>query len=461
MIDDVQIDPASFRDPRGHVYHFQDKIYRSVAAAAVEDFEFMEQNKFYEILIVENKLLGMEVVHLPDCKTWAPEAAYILEHPKVPYISYPYEWPFHMLKAAALLQLQIHLQALNFGVTLLDSSAYNIQFIGSKPIFIDHLAFTRYQDGMIWLGYRQFCEQFLVPLLLMSYCHVVPNAWYRGNLDGIKINDLAKLLPWYRKLNPKVFFHICLHASLQKTTVKEAKKAVAKVNLPLNSLKNLLQSLYDWIAKLQFASESISPWQDYPEQQKNTADKEAFITSFIQHVKPKLLYDLGCNSGKYALLASHVGAEYVVGFDGDIGSIERAAVSAAENKTFLPLYMDLANPSPSQGWNQAERIGMKQRAKADALLALAIVHHLVIANNVPLEKVIRWVVQTAPNGVIEFVPKADPMLQMMLQSREDIFSDYTFTNFLKYLKRFAEIVRIAQVSESGRVLVWYRIGNKE
>lgn len=456
MMDDFQTDPASFRDPRGHVYHHEGKIYRSVSAAAVEDFEFMRRNKFYQTLIAENKLLGMEIVHLPDCNAWASEAAYILKHPKIPYISYPYEWPFHMLKAAALLQLQVHLRALDFGVTLLDSSAYNIQFMGGQPIFIDHLAFTRYQEGMIWLGYRQFCEQFLAPLLLMTYYHIMPNAWYRGNLNGIKINELAQLLPWYRKLNPKVFFHICLHASLQKTTAKEAKKAVAKVNLPLKSLKNLLQSMHDWIAKLQFEPRTISPWQNYPEQQQNITDKKAFITSFMQHIKPKLLYDLGCNSGEYALLSLKTGADYVVGFDGDVGSIERAAVSAVENKAFLPLYMDLANPSPSQGWNQAERIGIKQRGKPDALLALAIVHHLVIANNVPLRKALEWLTHMAPNGVIEFVPKADPMLQIMLQSREDIFTDYTFTDFLKYLKQFAEVVRIAQISESGRVLVWYR-----
>ncbi|MDH5411238.1 MAG: class I SAM-dependent methyltransferase, partial [Alphaproteobacteria bacterium] len=119
------------------------------------------------------------------------------------------------------------------------------------------------------------------------------------------------------------------------------------------------------------------------------------------------------------------------------------------------LFLDATNPSPDQGWKQRERDGLAGRQNADALLALALVHHLAIGRNVPLPDVVDWLVDMAPQGVVEFVPKNDSMIQRMLMLREDVFDDYGYDQFSSHLKTRARIVREQQVSQSGRMLVWY------
>ena len=108
-------------------------------------------------------------------------AVHLLEHPRVPFISYPYEWSASLLRKAALHHLDTQLEALERGFTLSDATAYNVQFVGPKPVFIDHLSFRPYRDGEIWAGHRQFCMQFLNPLIIWSRLGIAPNPWYRGN----------------------------------------------------------------------------------------------------------------------------------------------------------------------------------------------------------------------------------------------------------------------------------------
>jgi ribosomal protein L11 methylase PrmA len=146
----------------------------------------------------------------------------------------------------------------------------------------------------------------------------------------------------------------------------------------------------------------------------------------------------------------------VIGFDADHGALERCFLRAqAEQIQLLPLYLDAANPSPSQGWSEVERPGIAERASADAVIALAFVHHIAIGKNVPLDRVIAWLVDLAPQGIVEFVPKADPMVRKMLAIREDIFADYTEEAFVGALERRASIVKARTISESGRKAFWF------
>lgn len=386
----------------------------------------------------------------------------MLEHPRLAFISYPYEWPFSALKAAALLQLDVHLRALEYDVTLSDASAYNVQFQGPRPVFIDHLSFRRYRDGEFWHAHGQFCEQFLNPLLLRAICGIPHNAWYRGSQEGISVGELHRLLPLRSKFSWNVFTQVVLQARLHNAVAdKEAPAEASTRKLPKAAFRRMLEGLRRWIARLEPADGGSSVWRGYSTGHSYSDDevaaKRGFVDAFAAAVQPQVLWDVGCNTGDYAKVALAAGARLAIGFDSDQDALELAYDRAREESlNFLPLYLDAANPTPDQGWAGRERRGLSARAPRDGLLALALVHHLAITRNVPLEGVVDWLLGLAPAGVIEFVPKNDAMVQQMLKLREDIFPDYTEENFLRAVQERGRVVRQQTVSQSGRLLVWYQ-----
>jgi ribosomal protein L11 methylase PrmA len=461
----VQPLPGSFRDPSGSVYQVEGRILRTVNQCFAQDFDFVTSTGLLKNLADDGLLLPIEVVSSDHLKLSGPKPRYVLETPKLPFISFPYEWSFSALQAAALLHVTIHLQALEVGVTLSDASAYNIQFQGVQPVFIDHLSFRPYRPGEIWVGHRQFCEQFLNPLLLRALFGIPHNAWYRGTQEGITTGEIRRLLKWRHYWKWNVLTHVVLQDLFQKTSTKNTKtfqgKSIASASLPLSSFKHMLEKLSDWIAQLKPLNTVKSTWADYDKtcsySSTETNIKKQFILEFAQKVQPALLWDLGCNTGEYSGAALIGGARYVVGFDFDQGALEASYSRAGERHLpFQALFMDAANPSPNQGWNGQERESFQARASADAVLGLALVHHLAIARNIPLVQVVNWLVSLAPQGVIEFVPKDDPMVQELLSLRQDIFPDYTWENFIALLKEKAAIIKTETISNSGRKLVWFQ-----
>lgn len=462
------IDPASFRDPAGRVIVAKSGVYRIVSPSAWSRVEQMQSKGLLDRLADAKLLWPAEVVDAgsvpPEIKSQMGTAGErVLEHPVLPFVSYPYEWPFALMKRAALLHLDLHLRLLEEGFNLVDGTAYNVQFVGARPVFIDTLSITPYADGDYWLGYQQFCTQFLNPLLLSAHCGVGYHAWFRGALEGIGVEDLARLLPWYRKFSLGVFSHVVLHAKLLARSGKgDASGAVrAKRRGPSkNGLVGLLRGLRAMINRLEPRGLNVTRWSDYEKSNSygdaETEAKRAFVAAFVQQSQPKVLWDFGCNTGAYSELALASGATRVVGFDFDLGALE-GAVGRADDQglDFLPLYLDATNPSPDQGWHQRERAGLHDRSNGDALLALAFLHHLVIGKNVPMDGALGWLVSYAPKGVVEFVPKNDPMVRQMLADREDIFPEYTIESFRRLLGNRARIVREQQVSESGRTLFLY------
>ncbi len=466
MIHELQRIPGSFRDPAGYVFECGNKIFRTVNACFSENFDHVHASGILEEFANRHWVLPANIIN-PDrdfFQSTGPDTQYILEIPKLPFISYPYEWTFSALKSAALLHLDIHLTALSQGMTLSDASAYNIQFQGAKPIFIDHLSFRPYTKGEMWAGHRQFCEQFLNPLLLQAYLGVSYNAWYRGTQEGIGVKELARLVKWRHLFRGNMFMHVMLQSIFQNASQNNAlvvkKDTLSSVPFSLASFQRMLQKLQKWIRQLEPASNGKTVWQDYTKEHSYSVDetalKKEFVRKFSRETRPQLLWDLGCNSGEFSATALESGAEYVVGFDADHGALEAAFRRAqTEDLPFQAVYLDALNPTPNQGWMEQERGGLQSRAKADGVLALAFVHHLAIARNVPLEQVLEWIMGLAPTGVIEFVPKEDRMVQTLLQLREDIFPDYTEKHFRESISRNARIVNAQVVSKSGRLLIEY------
>ncbi|MGH6915309.1 MAG: class I SAM-dependent methyltransferase, partial [Geminicoccales bacterium] len=302
--------PGSFRDPSGRVFVGDEGVFRTVSGYAQHAYEFVRDNRLLEDLARRGWVVESVEVDPAVLGASAREARYVLEHPAIPYVSFPYEWCFPALKSAALLHLDLHLEALERGATLSDSSAYNVQFRGARPVFIDVLSLRPYREGELWVGHRQFCEQFLNPLLLRAKLGAPHNAWYRGSLEGIATTDLARLLPLSAKLSWNVFAHVVLHARLHEKALKRPSESTEKARagrLSRAGLQGLLSQLRRWIARLQPADRGASLWGDYASTHSYRAAEESakrrFVAEFVGRTRPRLLLDLGCNTGDYSALA--------------------------------------------------------------------------------------------------------------------------------------------------------------
>ena len=455
---------GSFRDPKGHIYLKNNRVFRTIRTPGMADFRAVEDTGLLSDLVERGWLLPYEDVAIGDLPFKAEDGTErVLEHPKLPFVSYPYEWCFSELQDAALLHLDIQIAALDAGVTLSDATAYNVQFVGGKPVFIDHLSFQPYREGEMWLGHKQFTDQFLNPLLLTAKTGVSFNNWFRGGLEGIPATDLSPLLPLRSKFGLKMFTQVVLQARLEKKNrhnlSADAADRIRNTKFPKAAYRGMLTSLRGWIAGLK-PKGLLTEWGDYTTTTSYTDDeaakKDAFVRGFSETVKPSMLLEIGCNRGDYAKAALEAGAKHVIGIDGDPAAIEDSyRLSKAENLAFTPILMNFGNPSPSQGWAEGERDGLAARAPADGMQALALIHHLAIGGNVPLERCVDWLMSLAKQGVIEFVPKTDPMAKMLLQLRDDIFADYTLETFITAIERRGRIVKQETVTKSGRVLVWF------
>ncbi|MEM8770219.1 MAG: class I SAM-dependent methyltransferase [Pseudomonadota bacterium] len=460
----MQAEPASFRDPSGRIYHQQGRIFRSIAPEACDEFDRAQANPALRKLVEQGDVVRSMPVAQNDDVAPVANGGKIVEHEKLPFISYPYEWSFSLLKRAALHHLDLQLALLPSGVALSDATAYNVQFMGVRPIFIDALSFQPYKEGDYWTAHRQFCEQFLNPLLMTSIFGLPHNEWFRGALEGVPTPQLARMLPLSQQLSFRILTHILMPAWFQQSDsgadMEQSKKALQRP-LSKNGYLGLLTQLHRWISGLQPRGANKTTWADYAENNSYDGEehdaKTRAIAAYANACKPALLCDFGCNTGHYTEIALTNGAENAIGFDLDHGALEGAyARASGKELSFLPLYQDAANPSPNQGWGEEERAGLNARCEpVDGLIALAFIHHMSIGRNIPLDQLVEWLCASAPSGVIEFVPKEDPMVRKLLALRKDIFSDYTLEAFRTLLERHARIVKAEQVTQSGRVLFTY------
>lgn len=461
----IIFEKGSYRDPAGKIFYHEGKIYRGLSKDGLKRYNYIKEKKILEESIKNKFLINtIEATNLSK-NLKIDEFEFYLEHEKIGFISYPYEWCFDQLKNAALHHLNFQLFLLERNCVLIDASAYNIQFINTKPIFIDVLSLAEYSEGSYWVAHKQFCENFLNPLLLSAKKNINFNNWFRGNLEGISTTETNNVLNFFDKFNIGIFFHVYLMSRIEDQTIKNPNRAYKKLknkkSISKKTYRNLLIQLKNLISDLK-KKEGVSKWQNYSSNNTYKSNEEIekikTVKEFSNKYKFNFLADLGCNDGVYSFASLESGAKNVVGFDFDLNALNKAHKEAKKNKfNFQAVFMDAANPSPNQGWNSLERKSLQKRIDFDGMLALAFHHHLAIAKNIPFEDSLRWLVNFAPKGLIEFVPKKDETIKKMLQLRDDVFYYYNEENFINILSKFVKIISKKTISVSGRTLYEYNI----
>jgi ribosomal protein L11 methylase PrmA len=448
---------SSFRDPSGFVFSADGTIYRQVNEAYRAEYDRLRESGLYDALARDRLLVEHEEV---SADLRVTDAAYKVIRPtRVPFVSYPYEWSFGQLKAAALVTLRVQRAALDRGMSLKDASAYNVQFFGCRPVFVDTLSFETYAEGRPWVAYRQFCQHFLAPLALMSRVDVRLGRLLSSYLDGIPLDLASGLLPRRTRLSVGLLTHVHLHASSQ---ARYADRPVATRAMKVSrlSLVGLLESLRKTVESLSWEPEGTT-WAEYYDNtnygEEAQRAKRDLVAAYLERAAPATVWDLGANTGAYSRIASERGAS-TVAFDFDPAAVERNFREGAKagEENLLPLVLDATNPSPAVGWANAERASLAERGPADAVLALALVHHLAIGNNVPLARVASYFATLGRSLVVEFVPKDDSQVRRLLASREDIFGDYTQEGFEAAFAREFEVVDSAPIEGSVRRLYLMR-----
>lgn len=460
MATDQINEPGSFRDPSGFLFYRAGELYRQVNQVYQQHYDHLMESGLYADLVEQGLLIPHEAVDVVDAPD--PESVYqILKPEMVDFISYPYEWSFLQLRSAALTTLRIARTALSHGMILKDASAYNLQFHRGRWQLIDTLSFEFYKEGEPWVAYKQFCQHFLAPLALMAYRDTRMNLMSRVFIDGIPLDVAAKLLPFRSKLRLGLLTHIHLHARSQKRYANlQVRKQEMQGKVSRKALVGLLESLRNTVKSLSIRMDKTE-WANYYEDtnysQTSFEEKKAIVSEFIARVKPSRVWDLGANNGEFSRLASDKGI-FTVAFDVDPGAVMRnyVQVRKAGEQNLLPLVMDLTNPSPSLGWAHHERQSLLARGPAPLVLALALIHHLAISNNVPLVQAAQFFQQAGENLIIEFVPKSDSQVQRLLRSREDIFENYTVAGFEEAFSHYFEIVERRPLSGSERIMYLMR-----
>jgi hypothetical protein len=460
LVPDSQRERGSFRDPDGFIVSLGKRIFRVVLPSAVERWRQFAASGLPDELQSAGLLVGTHEVARDTLASQSalPDGAIVLEHERIPFVSYPYEWTFDMLRAAALLQLEIVERSLKHRWILKDATPYNVQFHGVTPVFIDVLSFASLPEGEPWAGYNQFCRTMLYPLMLEAYKRIPFQPWLRSELEGIDPVVFGNMFRGFERFRPGVLTHVVAQAYLQRqfsSADYSVRQQIKTAGMTPEMITRNVRKLRKLVLDLHLPAESTT-WSDYSRTHYSTealARKEAFVRNSVAERRFGLVWDLGCNDGRFSQIVADA-ADIVVAMDSDAGSVNRLYVGLrkAGHINILPLLMNVANPSPSQGWASRERTSLIERGKPQLTLALALVHHLVISANVPLTALLEWLSQVTAELVIEFITKEDVMVQRLLLNKDDTYTDYNREAFERYLQQYFRIKSRAELPGGTRFL---------
>jgi len=451
----ISIDNSSFRDYHSLVGYDGSKIKRLLHIDYIKHYRKLIDSGLYDNL-VQKKLL---VAHDENKSNFNVDYTIELTPQTIPFISYPYEWSFNQLKDAAILTLEINKIALEYGMILKDSSVYNVQFYGSKPIFIDTASFEIYDEGKPWSAYQQFCRHFLAPLALCSYKDLNLKQLFLSNIDGIPLALCNKLLPRSSLLNLGIFLHIWLNAlglrtkSINKSTkLSTYKQSKAKVIAIQEHLLSTIKKLNWKLGQSQWANYYVNT--NYSK--NDEIQKESIVSLWVGQLGVSTILDLGANDGRYSRLLAKQ-ADLVISTDYDETAIELNYLLSKKMdlNNVQTLHLDFANPAPAIGFANCERKSFLQRVDVDLILALALIHHLVITHDLPFEKLASQLAKMTRFLIIEFPQREDEKVIQISQAKPYQYKSYTHENFINSFGQYFNLKSVEVISGNNRSIYLY------
>lgn len=457
--------PSSFRDPGGYIVEIDGEIYRFIHPDAQENFA----KYIYSGLHAELVSAGLIIDHQDFGLSFklAPHGWQTIKPNRIDRINYASEWCFSQLRDAGLLTLEIQTRALNKGFSLKDASSYNVQFDGVRPVFIDTLSFEPSKGNESWVAYRQFCEHFLAPAALMSYCKPDIYKLWNGQIDGATLSMASSLLPVKSWLNFGLTTHIHLHAligaKVDNGTIKDGENRRKLPGFQLSLASSLNKALLN-ISEPKNSSNWTNYRQDNTYQSTDAQSKLKFIKESAGEIGAQTILDLGSNDGHYSKELSKIGLTCTT-VESDLECCDILYKKSKEDKflaRLLGLHIDLCNPTPNYGWASRERASFTSRYKCDLVLALALIHHLSIGQNIPYEKVASYLAELSENLIVEYIPPADVMSQKLLSGRPTFQGDaeslFGLKSFEDQFTNYFDIIKKSSGIAGGRIL--YRMRRK-
>ncbi len=444
--------PSSFRDPSGFVFEAAGRLYRQINSSYAADYDLLMQSGLYKKLIETQLLISHEETEFKSSAATQPYKTIIPQF--IPFISYPYEWCFEQLQDAALLTLKILRTAIDHGMILKDATPYNIQFVSGRPVFIDTLSFEKYDDHRPWIAYRQFCETFLYPLLTTKYSGLEIHRLFMAYPEGMPAAVVASALPAKARFRLSNWLHVFLPASVTKG--KEQRES----DFNKAKLLRIVDHLESTIKPLQSLVANKSIWDHYYEEEilhEQYLNRKKELVKAMMNADDKNVIDLGCNRGLFSNLIANTDRN-IVAVDDNAYSISKLYEEARQNENrILPLCVDLMNPPGDAGFGNGERKAFYKRMKFDLCLSLALIHHICIGKNVPFENIAAFLSKVAKNLIIEFVPKEDEKVQLLLSGRKDIFPDYDRRHFESAFNQFFLFEDCREIEGSKRTVYRMKI----
>jgi len=469
---------CSFRDPGGQLVCVDNRIFRFVSPqgqSALKDFLSTETaHRFQEAArLVSSKALTTEEAAVLRTRISSQVAGIkaewgVLEHSKIDFPSFPYEWPPEMLYAAGVLTLDLAQTALKEGMGLKDASPYNVLFEGPNPVFVDLLSFERrYPRDFTWRAYGQFVRTFLLPLALNKFCGSSVDRLFLAKRDGIRPEEVCRQLTLPQKLRfpfrTLATLPTWLTGKFSVSTPPVRQRVAHSDEQGRFILEALLRRTRRLLDRLEPAANQASKWSGYDSSNRYSSAgaqvKEAFVKDALREFQPKKVLDIGANRGRYSEMAARHGA-VVVAIDSDyvvMGELWRRARS--EGLNILPLVVNLATPSPAMGWRNRESSSFLNRAREhfDAVLMLAVVHHLLVTDGIPLSEILEASTElTRDLLLIEFVPPDDPMFRQLAYGREELHASLTQSTFEELCQEYYHIVRSQLITGTERRLYLIR-----
>jgi hypothetical protein len=458
----VTRDPGSFRDPAGYVLHYGDAVYRSLDREAFDHLRTFLPNPAYQRLSANGDLLPVAVADASEREELARleqrNDRWYVRQRRLPFISYPYEWSPRMLHAAAQCTLRIQAALVEQGFTLKDASAYNIQFDltdrGPAPVFIDIPSIEAAPPQPLWMAYNQFIRHFALPLMLYRQFGHDYRGDFIADLEGVKPDAAYRIAGPLRRWFPPYLFVVTvphLLRNLENSRAAELERPVAPpANYDAERDRYILTRLVRRLERLTKRLEPparASQWTGYEADNSYppaaAARKERFVTDACSSLKPARLINLGCNLGKFDLIAAESGSD-VLALDLDLPSVDAVYERARERHArIIPLRIDIAAPSPAIGWKNRERRSFLDRAcRFDCVMALAVVHHLLVTNRIPLDEIVDLIARLSVRHVIlELVDRTDPMFRRLARGNQDLYTELTIE---AQARAFAERFRIIE-----------------